>query len=321
VITPDELTRDDNNTVNGHSVPRDSDMDWSDVHLSGNGFALCPGKHMSAGTHPVPQLQSLLHLQPNSESALHSHITSPLDPELFQMFEMPSSEIRGDPPTSHTSRQSSFDQVVSQSGALDFTSLFTPTPLSLNSPEIRGDITGTAQDRTFEQSSGLSSECDCLASIRLRPDELGLQRSSVTKVTPTDTLFMCVEKGIDQLSTMLSCTKCDFNGVNPMLIVTHVNQLALMLSEIVHRLTHCQSPESVPTIFQFGRYSVQKSKMRTSLLIGMIELHVSCLIELITRLERFISDQARLLLVGAKSMVLEMRETLKSFPGGSNTLL
>jgi hypothetical protein len=83
-------------------------------------------------------------------------------------------------------------------------------------------------------------------------------------------------------------------------------------------LTHCQSPESVPTIFQFGRYSVQKSKMRTSLLTGMIGLHVRSLNELITRLERYLADQPRLLLAGATNMVTKMRQTLEAFPDGSS---
>lgn len=97
-----------------------------------------------------------------------------------------------------------------------------------------------------------------------------------------------------------------------MLIITTVNQLALMLSEIVHRLTRCRSPDSVPAVFQFGRYSFQKTNMQTSLLTGMIDLHVRCLNQLITRLEKHMAGQPRTLLAGATSM----QQTLRTFHGG-----
>lgn len=139
------------------------------------------------------------------------------------------------------------------------------------------------------------------------------------KVVLTDTLFLSVEEGIDQFSTMLSCNKCNVNDVNPMLVVTNVNQLALTLSEIVHRLTHCQSPDSVPTTFRFGRYSVQNTKMRTSILTGMIEVHVRCLKQIIIRLENCIADQPRLLLAGATNIVTELQKTLEAFTSGFHT--
>lgn len=320
VVNPADLIRSNANTVNIHGTPRTSDKDWSDVSLSGDGFALCPGNHMSAVTHPAPQLLSLLHSQPEPESALRSNAASPLDPEILEMFEMPSPQRCGDHLTTRTSRQSSFGQKVLQSGALGFTPPVTPRFPTSNSSGLGRDNTGTAQDKAFGQS-GLPSRCDCLASMVHSLEGLGLQRSSDIEVALTDTLFLSVEEGIDQFSTMLSCNKCDVNDVNPMLVVTNVNQLALMLSEIVHRLTHCQSADSVPTIFQFGRYSVQKTKMRTSLLTGMIELHVRCLNQLITRLENCIADQPRLLLAGARSMVTKMQQTLKAFPAGSHAEL
>jgi hypothetical protein len=175
------------------------------------------------------------------------------------------------------------------------------------------------QDKAFGQSYGISSHCDCHASISQILDEFDLQRSSDIKGVPTDTLFLSVEKGIDQFSTILFCNKCNVNDVNPILVITNVNLLALTLFEIVHRLTHCQSPDSVPVMFRFGRYSVQNTKMRTSLLTGMIALHVRCLNRLITRLEDNIADQPRLLLAGARSIVTKMQQTLEALPSGSHT--
>ncbi|KAF1954576.1 hypothetical protein CC80DRAFT_121079 [Byssothecium circinans] len=319
VVTPAELIRDDTNTVNSHSTPRASDNDWSDVSLSGDGFVLCPGKHISPVTHPASQLRSLLHSQPEPESALRSNATSPLDPEILQMFEMPLPQMRGDPPTTRTSRQSSFGQNILPSGALDLTPPFTPRPPLSDSSGVRQDNTSTTQDKAFGRSYGLSSRCDCHASISQILDEFDLQRSSDIKVVPTDALFLSVEKGIDQFSTIHFCNKCNVNDVNPMLVINNVNLLALRLFEIVHRLTHCQSPDSAPIIFRFGGYSVQNTKMRTSLLAGMIGLHVRCLNQLITRLENNIADQPRLLLAGARSIVTKMQQTLEALPSGSHT--
>jgi hypothetical protein len=319
VLTPAECIRDESNTGNSHSTPRASDKDWSDVCLSGDGFVLCPGKHMGAVVQSAPEPRSLLHSQPEAESALRSNAVSPLDPDILQMLEMSSPQMPGDTQPPQTSRQSSFSQKVSQPGALDFTPPFTPTPSSSDSSGVRHNNADMAQEKTFGQFSGLSSRCDCLESISQKLKELDLQRSCDIKVALTDTLFLSVENGIDQFSKMLSCNECNINDVNPMLVVTNINQLALMLSEIVHRLTHCQSPDSVPAIFQFGMYSVQKTKMRTSLLTGMIELHVCGLNQLITRLEKCIADQPRMLLAGARNIVTGMQQTLKTFPGGHHT--
>jgi hypothetical protein len=318
-VTRAELNRDDTNTGHGHNTLRNSDKDWADMCLSGDGFVLCPGKHMSAVTHTAPQPRSLLRSQPDPESALRNNPTSPLDPDILNMFEVPSPQLRDDPPPTRSSRQSSFGQQILQPGTLDFTPPFTPRPPSSGSSGAPQNNTDTAKDKALGQSSGLSSRCDCLAAIVQRLNEFDLQRSSDIKVALTDTLFLSVENGIDHFSKMLSCNECNINDVNPMLVVTNVNQLALMLSEIVYRLTHCQSPDSVPAIFQFGMYSVQKTKMRTSLLTGLIELHVRCLNQLITRLEKCIADQPRMLLAGARNIVTNMQQTLKAFPGGSHT--
>jgi hypothetical protein len=41
----------------------------------------------------------------------------------------------------------------------------------------------------------------------------------------------------------------------------------------------------IPAVFQLGMYSVQKTKVRTSPFTGMIEIHVRCLNQPITRLK------------------------------------
>lgn len=311
VVTPAELLRDEPLKVHDQHTPRASDKDWSDMCLSGEGFVLCPGTLAGPASHPPLQPSSMPPALADSESALRSHVASSLEADIFHMFEMSS------PP--QNSRQTSFGQEALQSGALDLATVFASRPPSSHSSGLRQSNPDTAQDEPFGPSAGLSIQCDCLASICQRFKELDPQQSSDIKVALTDTLFQSVEKGIDQFAKMLSCNNCNINDVNPMLVVTNVNQLALMLSEIVHRLIHCQSPASVPAIFQFGMYSVQKTKMRTRLLAGMIEIHVHCLNQLITRLEKCIADQPRMLLAGARNIVTNMEQTLSAFLGGSYT--
>lgn len=307
------------NTVNDDNTALASVQDWSDISLSGDGFALCPGDHMSATPHQSSQPQSLLHMQPNPESADRSDATSSLDPDILQMFEISSPQLRSDTLTAQASRQNSSDQSTSQPRVFDLTPPFTPKPTYSTTSGFRPDNTNTVQEKAFAQSNGLFSQCDRHASMFQKLDDIDFQRRSDIKVALTDTLFLAVEKGIDQFSTMLSCDECNVNDINPMVVVTSVNQLALTLSEIVHRLTHCQTPDTVPAMFQFGRYCVLDTKMRTRLLSGMIELHVRRLKQMIIRLGTCITEQTRLLLTGAMSIVTKMQKTLEDFPNGTHT--
>lgn len=129
----------------------------------------------------------------------------------------------------------------------------------------------------------------------------------------TDALFFHVEQGIDSCSTLTACGHCSVNEMNPMLLVNHMNQLALMLDELVHRLINCQSADTAPALFQFGGYSVQKTTMRSRLLTSMIGLHVDDLNKVLACLESSLSEKARPLLAGAQTIVKKMGQTLLSF--------
>ncbi|XWW98481.1 hypothetical protein V2A60_006481 [Cordyceps javanica] len=310
-------TEDNNTSTSTSTTHQDRDKYWSDVPLSGNGFALCPAKHLSAVPNPTLRLEPQSHSVHDFDNPLDDNETSLLDQDILQLFELSPPRIRDDAST-RPARESHPGQTNLQSADLDLTPPFTPQPSSSGCARAsRRNKSVTSQDQLSEPSSSCASgRCNCLSSVLRGLDELDLQRNADAEATPTDTLFLSVERGIDQFSILLACMNCGLNDLSPMLVVTAVNHLALMLSELVHRLTHCQSADTVPTVFQFGRYSVQKTKMRTSLLTSMIELHVKCLSQLIIRLEACMVDQPRLLLAGAKSIVTKMQQTLQAFMGG-----
>lgn len=306
VVTPAEVIRHATNIHNGHNTLPTSDRDCSDVFLSGPGFVFCPGKHVS----PVTRLASPP--QSSIESTLRVDHTPSLDPEMLQIFDEPSLRIR-DPPSTSALHQDLLSPSTFQTEPLDFMPQSTSASPPSNLTVIQSDDANTA----YREASGPSRRCECVASITQMLQELETQGSFDTKNAATDMIFESVEQGIDQFSDTNTCDGCSINDVSPVLVITPINQLALMLSELVHRLTHCRTPETVPTLFQFGTYSVQKTKMRTSLLTGMIELHVRSLDQLINRLETCMAEQPRTLLAGAASIVASMQQTLKVFPEGS----
>lgn len=157
------------------------------------------------------------------------------------------------------------------------------------------------------------SQCACISSMEKQIQDLNTRTSVGIESLQTDALFVHVEQGIESCTTLTTCGHCNVNELNPMLLVNHVNQLALMLDELVRRLINCQSADTAPTLFQYGGYSVQRTTMRTRLLTSMIGLHVEGLNKALVCLESSLVEKTRPLLAGAQTIVNKMQRTLLSF--------
>ncbi|KAJ3497673.1 hypothetical protein NLG97_g1722 [Lecanicillium saksenae] len=285
-----------NTVATSNDISKDQDGHWADITLTGSAFAICPGKHHSkvSGVFARQQVHANTP-DPGGRLVNNSQIWLP-DQGVLQQFD-------GSPASGVFSKQlAAPDPTVPPSSQ---SHIVTPMP---------GNGSTAGPNHVFHTpifSTSDRQDCSC----NLLPDlpNIGPQRNTDINSNPTDTLFLFVENGMEKLSTIIACSHCNFHDENPMLMVTSVNHLAIALSELVHRLTHCQSADTAPSVFQFGRYSVTKTKMRTSLLASMIELHVGALSRLIGRVETSIAGQTRLLLAGAKSIVTEMLRNLAKF--------
>ncbi|KAK2591310.1 hypothetical protein QQS21_010994 [Conoideocrella luteorostrata] len=247
-----------------------------DDFLTGDGFILCPAKHMSAVAQPPLADDSAVPL------SLAGKQISALDTDILEPFA--SAKARSE----HVSA------------------------MNLGRPDISDMIDGTLM---FDPSSAPwpASCCDCLSSMLQTLEELGSQTSENTTFSSTDTLFLCLEQGIERCTTMLSCATCDTYASNPMLVVIITNQLATVLAELVHRFIQCQSRESTPTVFQFGTYRVKQTAMRTRLLESMIMLHAKDLSQLIARLGDSMAGKSGRLLDDAENKVQGLQQTLSTW--------
>ncbi|KAI2628547.1 hypothetical protein GGR54DRAFT_636265 [Hypoxylon sp. NC1633] len=160
-------------------------------------------------------------------------------------------------------------------------------------------------------TSSSGQKCGCLCALLTIFEETGVQVAS-NKDMPTDCLFQCLQEGIQKCQAMLVCPDCDTSAKNPILLATLGNQLVVIAGEIVSRFTQCQSRDTVPTVFQFGRYSIKCADMRTRLLRDMIALHVRDLYDLLDRSKLSIGNmQGPLsLLESAKLDVTKLHELL-----------
>lgn len=288
----------------------DSPSDGDDF-LIGDGFSLCPAKQTSAVA-PPPLADS------NGDTAqlqLAGRHTSALDLDIVEFSDLARSAKDQDsitnpkrPPASDMFWPGGTEALGPASAASSASSTRRATQsLSQYYPSFSSSATN------------LSERCGCLVSMLQTLEELGTQTSANARVASSDTLFLYLEQGVDKCGTMLSCITCDINVSNPILIVTIANQLATVLTELVHRFLQCQSRDTVPTVFQFGRYSVKQTTMRTRLLKSLIELHVKDLNQLVARLDDSMAGKPGLLLDDTKNEVQKMQQSLLAFTGNENT--
>lgn len=282
-----------------------------DDFLTGDGFSLCPAKHTSAVAQPP--------LADSNEDTAHLELagrhTSALDIDIVEFFDLARSAKDQDSITNQERPHAS--------------DMFLPGGTSAPGPASAASSASSARRATQSLSqyypavssstTNLSERCGCLLSMLQTLEELGTLTSANETVASSDTLFLYLERGIDKCNTMLSCVTCDTNVSNSILVVTIANQLATVLTELVHRFVQCHPRDTVPTVFQFGRYSVKQTTMRTRLLKSMIELHVKDLNQLVARLEDSMAGQPGLLLDDAKNKVQKMQQSLLAFSGNVNT--
>lgn len=299
------------------SSRKDPKDHWSDISLSGSGFVLCPAKHHSVvpnpdlpsqdQSHPVHRLDN----KPDGNGILVSGQNALQD---IVFLDAPHDASFGQPIVTRYGIQANVtDPSLTALSARESSAADTRMP--------EGSASIPLQDGVSSEPVSIESDrCSCRSAVRGELDGLPVQQIVDIGATATDALLLSAENGLHKLSSSVNCTVCSSTQADSLVIVTAINQLALMLSELVHRQTHCQSASNAPTVFQFGAYRVQSPKMRTSLLTSIIALHVKSLEQLISRLESCMAEQARLLLEGAKNMAAKMQQTLQSFNGGSSTV-
>lgn len=283
-----------------------------DDFLTGDGFSLCPAKHTSAVAQP-PLADS------NEDTAQHElagrHSSALVD--IMEFFDLARSARDRDSITNQERPHDSDTFPPGGTAALGLPS--TSTASSVSSTRRATQSLSQYYPALSSSATNLSERCGCLFSMLQTLEELGTQTGANATVASSDTLFVYLEQGIDKCSTMLSCVTCNTNVSNPILVVTIANQLATVLTELVHRFIQCQSRDTVPTVFQFGRYSVKQTTMRTRLLKSMIELHVRDLNQLVARLEDSMAGKPGLLLDDAKSKIQRTQQSLLAFSGSANT--
>ncbi|KAH0594325.1 hypothetical protein MHUMG1_07673 [Metarhizium humberi] len=278
-----------------------------DDFLTGDGFSLCPAKHTSAVAQP-PLADSS---EDTAQLELAGRHSSALV-DIIGFFDLARSAKDQEDSITNQERPHASNRFLPGGTAA--------SAASSASPARRATQSLSQYYPSFSSSAtNLSKPCGCLSSMLQTLEELGTQTGANATVATSDTLFLYLEQGIDKCSTMLSCVTCDTNVSNPILVVTIANQLAAVLTELVHRFIQCQSRDTVPTVFQFGRYSVKQTTMRTRLLKSMIELHVKDLNQLVARLQDSMAGKPGLLLDDAKNKVQEMQQSLLAFSGNANT--
>ncbi|KAI8960759.1 hypothetical protein F5Y11DRAFT_358217 [Daldinia sp. FL1419] len=160
-----------------------------------------------------------------------------------------------------------------------------PSPTqTLSAQGMSGNSNSSEPLSTPTGSSTLSpgQRCVCLPTLLHVFEETGVQITSSPDVA-TDTLFLCLQRGMQECQAMLSCQECDTSVKNPILLATLGNQLVAIARELVTRFIQCQTRDTAPVVFQFGRYSIKGTGMRTRMLRDMVALHVRDLYGLLDR--------------------------------------
>lgn len=275
--------------------------------LTRDGFSLCPAKRTSTAA-PPPSANSKDSM---AQLELAGRHTSALDvDDMLEFFDL--------------ARSAKDQHSVVNQGRPHTSDIFLPGKTATLRPAP--DASSSRGTESMSQccpsipsvspiATNLSERCDCLLSMLQTLEDLGTQTSANATVATSDILFLHLEKGVDKCSTMLSCITCKTSVSNPILVVTIANQLATVLTELVYRFIQCQSRDTVPTVFQFGTYSVKQTTMRTRLLKSMIELHAKDLNRLVTRLEQSIVGKTGLLLGDARDKIQRMQQSLLAFSG------
>ncbi|KAI0848912.1 hypothetical protein F5Y00DRAFT_262068 [Daldinia vernicosa] len=163
--------------------------------------------------------------------------------------------------------------------------LLPPSPTRTHSAQGLSDNSHSTEHlSTPTTSSSLSpgQKCGCLWALLYVFEDTGVQITSSRDVA-TDTLFQCLQRGVQECQAMLSCRKCDTRVRNPILLATLGNQLVAIARELVTRFIQCQTGETAPVVFQFGRYSINGTGMQTRMLRDMVALHVRDLYDLLHR--------------------------------------
>ncbi|KAI1656635.1 hypothetical protein F4813DRAFT_390342 [Daldinia decipiens] len=175
---------------------------------------------------------------------------------------------------------------LQSSGAIDSAPVLLPSsPTGTQSAQGLSDNSHSTEPLgTPITSSSLSPRqgCGCLCALLYVFEDTGIQITSSRDVA-TDTLFQCLQRGVQECQAMLSCRKCDTRVKNPILLATLCNQLVAIARELVARFIRCQTGETAPVAFQFGRYSINGTGMQTRMLRDMVALHVRDLYDLLHR--------------------------------------
>ncbi|KAI1798621.1 hypothetical protein F4811DRAFT_569391 [Daldinia bambusicola] len=183
--------------------------------------------------------------------------------------------------------------------------------LSAQGLSNNGQSSESLSTPTASTTSSPGPKCGCLGALLHVFEDTGAQITSSPDVA-TDALFLCLQRGTQECQAMLSCQECDTSIKNPILLATLGNQLVVIARELVTRFVRCQTQDTAPVIFQFGRYSIQGSGMRTRLLRDMVALHVRDLYSVLDRCRHTIDSAPgpSSILENAKLEVNKLHETL-----------
>lgn len=175
-----------------------------------------------------------------------------------------------------------------------------------NSENGSGDAVATELD---SQTSPNRCADSCLPSLLQLLEQLG-PVSSASVESPPDCLLLCLETGILRSREVIACCSCKTLVSNPMLLVTILSNLVAVVEKLISLFLECQTPDMVPTVFQFGSYSVRDSKLRTRLLKSWIAMHATDVDGLIASVKPSISGQAEAILNSAKIQADKSRHAL-----------
>ncbi|KAK3938035.1 hypothetical protein QBC46DRAFT_391194 [Diplogelasinospora grovesii] len=251
-----------------HSEANDQEgAAFSDLHGSDPGFSLDLG------------IDSLWSLPPDAEFLTGNNFTFTLDaiPSGSQLASSPLGTVLPPPSATPTQEQPTLDKSIAESRSTSGWADVPATPTQ-----------GKASPQTT-YSTGVQ-KCGCLCSILKLFEDTGV-RIAAGQATSSDTLFLCLQHGIQKCRAMLSCQDCRTCNDNPILLATVGSQLVVVAGEIVNRFIQCQSRNTVPTVFQFRRYSVECPAMRTRLLRNMIAMHVEDIQDLLGHLQSKVEDK------------------------------
>ncbi|KJZ77793.1 hypothetical protein HIM_02970 [Hirsutella minnesotensis 3608] len=270
-------------------------LDSADSFLANDGFiSMCPSKpsaHRGASQLPTPVTDRGPSLPAVGEAEVE-------DQSFMALLELTHSSDHGGSPT--------------HSGQSRPISASPPYTASATLPHPRSP----AQNLEFSPSSSTSNasqHCQCLFSLLRTLEDLGSPATDNATKTSTDDLFQCLEQGIEKCRSILSCSACTTRTTSPVLVVTIVNQLVIVMAELVNRFVQCQSRDTVPTVFQFGKYCVEHPALRTRLLKSMIELYVKDLQKVILRLQTSLAGKQGSILDDAKHKSGAIHQKLKDF--------